>query len=100
MPCICRLLSLSKKNFQLGPPTLSLASGASSAGGGCVESCTRQIYWDPIGFRIRWCGFKFGSFDLQFSPLAMVVAMVSWSFGEPGKTYLSTIASSTTTSFV
>jgi hypothetical protein len=70
-----------KKNFQLGPPTLSLASGASSAGGGCVESCTRQIYWDPIGFRIRWCGFRLVSFDLRLSSLAMVAVLVRLSLG-------------------
>jgi hypothetical protein len=81
MPCICRLLSLSKKNFQLGPPTLSLASGASSAGGGCVESRTRQIYWDPIGFRIRCCGFRLVSFDLRLSSLAMVAVLVRLSLG-------------------
>jgi hypothetical protein len=46
-----------------------------------MESCVRQISWDPIGFHVLWCGFRSFSFNLWLSSLAMVVAMVRWSFG-------------------
>jgi hypothetical protein len=39
------------------------SGGASSAGGGHVESCARQISWDPIGFCVRLCRFMLVSFD-------------------------------------
>jgi hypothetical protein len=31
--------------------------GASSTGGGCVESSVRRISWDLVGFRDRLCVF-------------------------------------------
>jgi hypothetical protein len=46
-----------------------------------VESCVRRIFSDLFGFGIRWCGFRSVSFDLQLSSLAMVAALVRWSFG-------------------
>jgi hypothetical protein len=45
-----------------------------------VESCARWISWDPVGFRVRWCGFKSVSSDLRLSSLSMVAALVRWSF--------------------
>jgi hypothetical protein len=46
-----------------------------------VESCARRISRDPIIFRVRWCGFMSVSSDLRLSSLAMVAALVRWSFG-------------------
>jgi hypothetical protein len=46
-----------------------------------VESCARRISRDPFGFRVCWCGFRSVSSDLRLSSLAMVVALVRWSFG-------------------
>jgi hypothetical protein len=62
-------------------PPYPRSGGASCAGGGRVESCARRISWDPVGFRVRWCDFKSVSSDLRFSSLAMVAALVRWSFG-------------------
>jgi hypothetical protein len=46
-----------------------------------VESCVRRIFSDMFGFGIPWCGFRSVSFDLRLSSLAMVAALVRWSFG-------------------
>jgi hypothetical protein len=46
-----------------------------------VESCARRISRDPIGFRVRWCGFRSISSDLKLSSWATVTALVRWSFG-------------------
>jgi hypothetical protein len=46
-----------------------------------VELCVLQISRDLVGFRV-WCGFRSaGSSDLWVSSLAMVAALVRWSFG-------------------
>ena len=55
------------------------SSGASSASGVRVEFYVRWISWDPVRLRIRLCGYKFGSSDLQFSSLALVTALLRWS---------------------
>jgi hypothetical protein len=57
------------------------SGGASRADGGRVESCAQRISRDPIGFRIHLCGFRSVSFDLRLSSLALVAALVRWSFG-------------------
>jgi hypothetical protein len=57
------------------------SGGASSTGGGRVESCVRQISWDLVGFRDRLCVFGSISSDLRFSSSAMVDALVCWSVG-------------------
>jgi hypothetical protein len=46
-----------------------------------VELCAHRISWDPVGFRVYWCGFMIVSSDLRLSSLAMVAALVRWSFG-------------------
>jgi hypothetical protein len=38
--------------------------------GGRVESCVRPISWDPVGFRVRLCGFRSVFSDLRLSSLA------------------------------
>jgi hypothetical protein len=45
-----------------------------SVSGGRVESCVSRISWDPVGLRVRLCGFRSVCFDLQLSLLEMVVA--------------------------
>ena len=57
------------------------SGGASSADGGRVEAFVRRISWDPVRFRVRPCGCRSGSSDLRLSSLAMVTALVRWSFG-------------------
>jgi hypothetical protein len=57
------------------------SGGAPSASGRRVESCVRRIFSDLFGFGIHWCGFMSVSFDLRLSSLAMVAALVRWSFG-------------------
>jgi hypothetical protein len=46
-----------------------------------MELYARRISWDPVGFRVSWCGFMSVSSDLWLSSLAMVTALVCWSFG-------------------
>ena len=46
-----------------------------------MELCVRQISWDLFGFCVRECGCRSVSSDLRFSSLAMVAALVRWSFG-------------------
>ena len=45
-----------------------------------MESFVRRISWDPVCFRVRWCVFRSVSSDLRLSSLAMVAALVRWSF--------------------
>jgi hypothetical protein len=52
----------------------------SSADGGRVVSCAWQICYDLVGFYVRWCDFMPVSSDLLLSLLAMIVALVRWSF--------------------
>jgi hypothetical protein len=61
-------------------PPYPRSGGAPSASGGRVETCVRQIFLDLFGFGNRWCGFKSVFFDLWFLSLAMVAALVRWSF--------------------
>jgi hypothetical protein len=63
-----------KVKIRFFPPYPRFA-GASRAGGGRVESCARWISRDPVGFRVRLCGFRTAS-DPRLSSLAMVVALV------------------------
>jgi hypothetical protein len=46
-----------------------------------VESCARRISRDLVGFRVHWYDFRSVSSDLRLSSLAMVAALVRWSFG-------------------
>jgi hypothetical protein len=62
-------------------PSYPRSGGASRTGEGRVESCAQRISRDPVGFCIRWCGFRSVSSDLRLSSLAMVAALVRWSFG-------------------
>jgi hypothetical protein len=62
-------------------PSYPRSDGATRAGGGRVELCARRISRDPVGFCVCWCGFRSFSSDLQLSWLAMVAALVCWSFG-------------------
>jgi hypothetical protein len=62
-------------------PPYPCSGGASHAGGGRVELCARRISRDPIGFRVRWCGFRSVSFNLRLSSLAIVADLVRWFFG-------------------
>jgi hypothetical protein len=62
-------------------PPFPCSSGASNAGGGCVELCARRISWNLIISRVCWCGFVSVSFDLPLSSVTMVVALMRWSFG-------------------
>jgi hypothetical protein len=62
-------------------PPYPRSGGASRVGGGRVESCARRISRDPVGFHVRWCGFRSVSSDLRLSSLAMAAALVCWSFG-------------------
>jgi hypothetical protein len=57
------------------------SGGAPSASKGRVESCVRRIISSLFGFGICWRGFRLVSFDLRLSSLAMVAALVCWSFG-------------------
>jgi hypothetical protein len=61
-------------------PPYPRSDGASSTGGGRVESCVRQISWDLVGFRDRLCVFGSVSSDERFSSSAMVATLVLWSF--------------------
>ena len=45
-----------------------------------MELCVRQIFSDLVRFRVRSCGSRSGSSDLRLSSLAMVAALVCWSF--------------------
>jgi hypothetical protein len=62
-------------------PPYPRSGGASSVVRACVESCARRISWDPIGFHVPLCGLRSVSSDLRLSSLAMVAALVRWSFG-------------------
>ena len=62
-------------------PPYPRSGGACSADGGRVELCARRISWDSVGFRVSWCDFMSVSSDLWLSSLAMVTALVCWSFG-------------------
>jgi hypothetical protein len=62
-------------------PPYPRSGGASSTGGGRVESCVRRISWNLVGFCDCLCAFRSVSSDLRFSSLAMVVALMRWSFG-------------------
>ena len=57
-------------------PPYPRSGGASSTNGGRVELCVRRISWDLFGFCVRECGCRSVSFDLRFSSLAMVAALV------------------------
>jgi hypothetical protein len=46
-----------------------------------VELRVRWISWDPVGFRVRCCGFRYVFSDLRLLSLAIVAALVRWSFG-------------------
>jgi hypothetical protein len=39
-------------------PAYARFVGVSIFSGGRVKSCTRRISLDPIGFRVRWWGFR------------------------------------------
>ena len=56
------------------------SGGVPSADGGRVELCVRPIYWDPVRFRVRLCGYRPVSSDLCLSSLTMVAALMRWSF--------------------
>jgi hypothetical protein len=62
-------------------PSYPCFGGAYRASGGRVKSCARRISRDPVGFRVRWCGFRSVSSNLRLSSLAMVAALVRWFFG-------------------
>jgi hypothetical protein len=62
-------------------PSYPRSGGASSVGGGRVELCVRRISRDLVVSRVRLCGFRSVSSDLRLSSLAMVAALVRWSFG-------------------
>jgi hypothetical protein len=62
-------------------PPYPRSGGSSSTSAGRVESCIRRISWDLVGFRVRLCGFRSFSSDQRLSSLAMVAALVCWSFG-------------------
>ena len=61
-------------------PVYPRSGGASCANGERVGSFVRRISWDPVRFHVRWCVFSSVSFDLRLSSLAMVAALVHWSF--------------------
>jgi hypothetical protein len=44
-----------------------------------VELSLTWISMDPLGFRVRWCGVGYISFDLHVLSLPMVVILVRWS---------------------
>jgi hypothetical protein len=54
--------------------------GVSSIDRGRVESCARWIYWDPVDFRVSWCGFRLVSSNIWLLSLATVASLVRWSF--------------------
>jgi hypothetical protein len=62
-------------------PPYPCSGGASSLSGWCVESCVLHISWDPISFHVCWCSFRLVSSNLWLSLLAIVAALVRWSFG-------------------
>jgi hypothetical protein len=67
-----------------------------------VDLCAQRIPRDLISFSVSWCGFRCVSFDLWLLFLAIVAALVRWSFKVLARTttsHLSTTTSSTTTSF-
>jgi hypothetical protein len=57
-------------------PSYHRYSGASSVGGGLVESCAWFISWDSVGFHVPCSGFRSVSYYLQLSSLTMVIASV------------------------
>ena len=56
------------------------SGGATSTGGRRVELCVRRIFSDLVRFCVRSCGFRSGYSDLRLSSLAMVAALLRWSF--------------------
>jgi hypothetical protein len=62
--------------------TYPCSGGAPSIGGRHVELFIRRISWDPDGFNVQWCDFRFSSFDLCLLSLAMIVSLMRWLFGK------------------
>jgi hypothetical protein len=46
-----------------------------------VEVCVQRISWDLVRFCVRRCGYGFGSTDLRFLSLTIVVILLCWLFG-------------------
>jgi hypothetical protein len=81
-------------------PPYPCSDGASHAGGGRVELCARRISRDPIGFRVRWCGFRclFQSTVIIIGDSCWSSALVLWGLSMTIP-HLYTTTSSTTISF-
>lgn len=58
-------------------PLYPHSGGASSAGGGRVESFVWRISWDLVYFFACWCGFKPVSSDLRLSLLSSLVIVAA-----------------------
>jgi hypothetical protein len=75
------------------------SGGVYSTSQGHVELCDLGISQDPVGFCVRWCGFRSNSFNLRVSCLMTVAAfctLVLWSLSTT-TSYLSTTTSSNRT---